>query len=166
VAAASSAAWARAAVMSEGEVIEADAIRPQSSHSGLLNSAEFLQQVRGRLAPGGLKVQWAPTWRVVDTFVAVFPYALLLRPVNAIIGSDRPIPFDQAALLAALRRPDIAEFVRRGNPDASDLTKLVDGEIMVWTPETPRVAAPLTDMFPRDEFFLNNVQLDTGAPRR
>lgn len=148
------------------DVIEADAIRPQSSHSGLLYSAEFLEQVRGRLAPGGLYVQWAPTWRVVDTFAAGFPHAVLLRPVNVMIGSDRPIPLDQPALLAALRTPQITAFARRGNPDVADLTKLVDGEITIWTPETPRVPAPLTDMFPRDEFFLNHAQLDTWGPRR
>ena len=39
-------------------------------------------------------------------------------------------------------------------------------EVSVWTPETPRVAAPLTDMFPRDEFFLNHAQLHSWAPRR
>jgi MFS family permease len=148
------------------DVIEADAIRPQSSHSGLLYSAEFLEQVRARLAPGGLYVQWAPTWRVVDTFAAAFPYAVLLRPVNVMIGSDRPIPLDQAALLAALRRPEVLEFARRGNPEVTDLTKLVEGEVTVWTPETPRVPPPLTDMFPRDEFFLNHAQLHSWWPRR
>jgi predicted membrane-bound spermidine synthase len=158
----------RALTRGEGlyDVIEADAIRPQSSHSGLLYSAEFLGQVRGRLAPGGLYVQWAPTWRVVDTFTAAFPHVALLRPVNVLIGSDSPIPLDQAALLAALRRPGMMEFVRRGNPRDTDLTKLVDGEITVWTPATPRVAAPLTDLFPRDEFFLNHVHLGTSVPRR
>ena len=148
------------------DVIEADAIRPQSSHSGLLYSAEFLEQVRGRLAPGGLYVQWAPTWRVVDTFAAAFPYAVMLRPVNVMIGSDRPIPIDHPALLAALRRPDIVEFTRRGNPDATDLAKLVEGETTRWTPDTPRIPAPLTDMFPRDEFFLNHAQLESWGPRR
>lgn len=157
----------RALTRGEGqyEVIEADAIRPQSSHSGLLYSAEFLEQVRARLAPGGLYVQWAPTWRVVDTFAAAFPHAVLLRPAHVIIGSDRPIPLDQAALMARLRRPDLAEFARRGNPASTDITRLIEGEVTVWTPETPRVAPPLTDMFPRDEFFLNHAQLDTWRPR-
>jgi hypothetical protein len=52
------------------DVVEADAIRPESSHSGLLYSEEFLRQVRGRLAPGGLYVQWTPTRRAVETFGA------------------------------------------------------------------------------------------------
>lgn len=158
----------RALTRGEGlyDVIEADAIRPQSSHSGMLYSAEFLEQLRARLAPGGLYVQWAPSWRVVDTFAAAFPHVALLRPVNVLVGSDSPILLDQAALLAALRQPGIIEFVRRGNPLDSDLTKLVDGEITLWTPATARVEAPLSDLFPRDEFFLNQIHLGTSAPRR
>ena len=147
------------------EVIEADAIRPQSSHSGLLYSAEYLQQVRQRLAPGGLYVQWAPTWRVVDTFAAAFPHAVLLTPVSVMIGSDQPIPLDHAALLAHLRAPDTIAFARRGNPTTTDLAKLVDGPVTRWTPDTPRVPAPLTDMMPRDEFFLNHTHLDAWRPR-
>jgi hypothetical protein len=28
--------------------------------------------------------------------------------------------------------------------------------MLAWTPDTPRAPAPLTDVFPRDEFYLNN----------
>ncbi len=157
----------RALTRGEGlyDVIEADAIRPQSSHSGLLYSAEFLAQVRARLAPGGLYVQWAPTWRVVDTFAGAFPHAVLLTPVNVMIGSDRPIPLDQDALLALLRSPAMEAFARRGNPAARDLGLLVQGPVARWGPDTPRVPPPLTDMMPRDEFFLNHVHLDSWRPR-
>jgi spermidine synthase len=148
------------------DVIEADAIRPQTSHSGLLYSAEFLQQVRERLAPDGLYVQWAPTWRVVDTFAAVFPHVVLLRPVNVLIGSNRPIPIDQEALMARLRSPELEAFARRGNPTITDLGAQVAGEMTIWTPATPRVPPPLTDMFPRDEFFINHAYLDAYQPRR
>ena len=147
------------------DVIEADAIRPQSSHSGLLYSAEFLAQVRARLAPGGLYVQWAPTWRVVDTFAAAFPHAVLLTPVNVMIGSDRPIALDQEALLALLRSPAMVDFARRANPAAGDLGQLVAGPVTRWSPETPRVRPPLTDMMPRDEFFLNHRHVDSWRPR-
>jgi predicted membrane-bound spermidine synthase len=157
----------RALTEGEGqyEVIEADAIRPQSSHSGLLYSAEFLEQVKARLAPGGLYVQWAPTWRVVDTFVAAFPHAVLLRPVNVMIGSDRPIPLDEASLSALLSRPEVQAHARRGNPASADLQPLVAGGIQRWGPQTPRQGPVLTDMFPRDEFFLNHTHLDSWRPR-
>jgi spermidine synthase len=120
------------------DVIEADAIRPQSSHSGLLYSAEFLEQVKQRLAPGGLYVQWAPSWRVVDTFAAAFPYVVLLRPVQVMIGSDRPIPSTRRACIALLRRPDVVAHARRGNPASGDLSPLVAGGIERWGPDTPR----------------------------
>ncbi len=139
------------------DVIEADAILPQSSHSGMLYSAEFLAQVRERLAPGGLYVQWAPSWRVVDTFAAVFPHAVLLRPASIMIGSDRPIELDLQALLARLRQPDVVQFFQRGNPAIGDVAGLIADQPQHWNPGTPRVEPPLTDMFPRDEFFLNHA---------
>jgi predicted membrane-bound spermidine synthase len=147
------------------DVIEADAIRPQSSHSGLLYSAEFLEAVKQRLAPGGLYVQWAPSWRVIDTFAAAFPYVVLLRPVQVMIGSDRPINLDEAGLIALLRRPDVVAHARRGNPASGDLSPLVAGGIERWGPDTARGRDVLTDMFPRDEFFLNHVHLDSWRPR-
>jgi len=69
------------------DVIEADAILPQGLQSGMLYSEEFLTQVRARLAPGGLYVQWAPTPRTVETFVAVFPHVVMLQPISIMLGS-------------------------------------------------------------------------------
>jgi hypothetical protein len=43
---------------------------------------------------------------------------------------------------------------------------MIAGEMTVWTPQTPRVPPPLTDMFPRDEFFLNHAHMDASQPRR
>lgn len=147
------------------EVIEADAILPQSSHSGLLYSAEYLAAVRRRLSPGGLYVQWAPSWRVVDSFLSAFPHVAMLTPANIMIGSDRPIPLDQAALLQRLRGPEFLGFVQRGNPAVRDVASLIAGPVQVWTPDMPRPAAPLTDMFPRDEFFLNQGLANSWEPR-
>ena len=140
------------------DVIEADAIRPETSHSGLLHSKEFLEQVRRRLAPGGLHVQWAPTWRVVETFAAAFPHAVMLRPANIMVGSDSPIPADAAErLLARLSEPAPAAHLARGGPATAEMAALLDpGRTVVWQPEDPRGPAPLTDMFPRDELFVNN----------
>ncbi len=145
------------------DVIEADAILPQGSHSGLLYSAEFLRTVRARLEPGGLYVQWAPTARVVETFTAEFPHVVLLWPFGVLVGSDRPIPFDHAALLERLDSPEVLAHARRGNPAIRSLAALVAEAPQVWTPDTPRGPPPLTDMFPRDEFFANQPWMD---PRR
>ncbi|WP_372622413.1 hypothetical protein [Falsiroseomonas sp.] len=144
------------------DVIQADAIYPQTSHSGLLYSREYLELVRSRLAPGGLAVQWAPSWSVVETFVAVFPHAVMLRPLNVLIGSDRPIPDARARLLRRLAEPELLARLTHGNHEqAAGIAQQVAGESLVWSPATPRGPAPLTDMFPRDEFFMNNLVRDT-----
>jgi hypothetical protein len=147
------------------DVIEADAVLPQTSHSGLLYSAEFLEAVKARLAPGGIYVQYAPSARVVETFAAVFPHAVLLQPFPVLIGSQDPIPFDHTALLAKLSDPAVVAHMRRGNPATESLAKFVDDPPFVWRPETARDPVSLTDMFPRDEFFVNNRVSESWRPR-
>jgi predicted membrane-bound spermidine synthase len=137
------------------DVIEADAVLPEASQSGLLYSAEFLEQVRQRLAPGGLYVQWAPTRRTVDTFVAVFPHAVLLLPASVLVGSNDPIDFDPERLRAAFRDPAHLAHLQAGTPGVEDWSVLFADQAVRWSPERPRRDAPLTDLFPRDEFFLN-----------
>ncbi len=137
------------------DVIEADAILPEASQSGVLYSAEFMQVVRGRLAPGGLYVQWAPSPRVVETFAAVFPHVVLLRPISIVIGSNDPIPHDREALLARLASPEVAAHLARGRAGCCDWRSMLHEPERRWTPGMPRGAAPLTDLFPRDEFYLN-----------
>jgi hypothetical protein len=138
------------------DIIQADAILPEASHSGLLYSAEFLEQVRARLAPGGLYVQWAPSARSAETFAAVFPYALLLVPGGVLVGSNDPIPFDRERLAARFQDPAVVAHLARGNRDFADFAGMFGGPLLAWTPDTPRAPAPLTDVFPRDEFYLNN----------
>ena len=138
------------------DIIEADAVLPEGSHSGLLYSREFMEQVRRRLAPGGLYVQWAPTRRTVETFVSVFPHALLILPGSVLIGSDTPIPLDTQALARRFAEPSVMEHLLRGNPDYRDYAAMLAEGVTVWRPDTPRAQATLTDVFPRDEFYLNN----------
>jgi hypothetical protein len=156
--------------LSKGEelydVIQADAILPEGSHSGLLYSEEFLQQVRRRLAPGGLYVQWGPTQRSVETFASVFPYTLLLMPGSVLIGSERPIPYDAAELARRFAQPEVAAHLARGNRGFGDYASMFARAPLSWFPGSPRVEASLTDVFPRDEFYLNNPVLGTQALSR
>ena len=139
------------------EGIEADAILPTASHSGMLYSREYLEQVRRRLAPGGLYVQWTPTERAVETFASAFPHAVQLLPANIMVGSDRPLHDVPATLTRRLAEPAIAAHIRRGNPAVGDLAAMIADPPRVWGPADIRTADPLTDMFPRDEFFVNNA---------
>jgi MFS family permease len=151
--------------LSKGEelfdIIQADAILPEGSHSGLLYSEEFLHAVRRRLATGGLYVQWGPTRRTVETFAAVFPHTMLLMPGSVLIGSNDPIPFNRAALAARFADPAVQAHLARGNRGFSDYAGFFASQPLAWSPGSPRAEASLTDVFPRDEFYLNNTVVGT-----
>ncbi len=143
------------------DVIEADAVLPMTSHSGLLYSREFMEQVRARLKPGGLFVQWAPTGRVVSTFMEVFPYGVMLQPANILIGSNEPLVFDERRLLGRLQSPEVVAHFRQGTPEftADQAQQAIAGPHLRWDPSSPRQGSVLTDLFPRDEFFINQPEI-------
>ena len=137
------------------DVIEADAILPKTGLSGLLNSREFFEQVRAKLAPGGIYVQWAPTERSIATFRSVFPYVTLIHP--AMLGSDSPIPYSREKVAALLARPDVAAHLAAARIDKVELGKwFEDKKIEVLNDgKTVPAPSPNTDFFPRDEYYLN-----------
>ena len=139
------------------DVVEADAILPQTSHSGMLYSVEFLRLVRDHLKPDGLFVQWAPTRRVVQSFVSVFPHAILLRPMSELVGSNAPIPWDREAVLARLDSPEFRAWAARTQVDPTEFAQMLAEAPVIWGPDTPRPGGEVnTDLFPRDEYYLNN----------
>ena len=123
--------------------------------SGLLNSQEFFRQVRSKLAPGGIYVQWAPTERTIETFRSVFPYVTMVHP--ALLGSDRPIRFDRDRILALLADPAIDVHLANARVDRGELVKwFTDKKIEVLNDgKTVPATSPNTDFFPRDEYYLN-----------
>jgi spermidine synthase len=137
------------------DVIEADAILPKTALSGLLNSREFFEQVKGRLAPGGIYVQWAPTERSVETFRSVFPYVTMVHP--AMLGSERPIPYSREKIAALLADPAVAAHLDRARVDRAELARwFADKKIEVLNEgRTVPARSPNTDFFPRDEYYLN-----------
>lgn len=137
------------------DVIEADAILPKTALSGLLNSREFFEQVRAKLAAGGLYVQWAPTERSVATFRSVFPYVTMIHP--AMLGSDRPIPYSRERIAALLARPEVAAHLAAARIDKAELTKWFEDKKIEVLNDGATVSAPSpnTDLFPRDEYYLN-----------
>jgi len=137
------------------DVIEADAILPKTALSGLLNSREFFEQVKARLAPGGIYVQWAPTERSVATFRSVFPYVTMVHP--AMLGSDRPIPYSREKIAALLARPEVTAHLKAARIDEAELAKwFADKKVEVLNDgKTVPTTSPNTDFFPRDEYYLN-----------
>jgi spermidine synthase len=132
------------------DVIEADALRPTSAYSGNLYSREYFELVRSRLAPGGFGVTWAPTPRILATFRSVFPH--VLRFDDILIGSDRPISHDRAALEARLADPFTRDLYARGAVDVrAQLAPLLARPPVAYDGRVDP-ADPNTDVFPRDEF--------------
>ncbi len=143
------------------DVITVDTLRPQSAYSGSLYSTEFYELVASRLADDGLFSQWNATPRVLETMRRVFPFVQVF-PVPSYnsafaVASLRPFEFDgmtmsgrvaaipagsfspgQQTALGAFYETAVPQVVRRGEP----------------LPAPP--AGLNRDLFPRDEYFINN----------
>jgi spermidine synthase len=143
------------------DVIEADPIRSSMSLSGLLFSVEYFRQVRARLRPGGISVQWMPSPRSVNSFVSVFPYVVDLHNGYILLGSDQPIPFDANAIALRLQEPTIRTYLEAALDSRWIGNWLLSGQVRLWRPGDPRPDDVNTDLFPKDEFFLNTPWLLT-----
>lgn len=137
------------------DVIEADALRPNSAYSGNLYSLEYFELLKSKLRPGGIAVTWAPTNRVLQTFLRAFPHVLLVD--GLVFGSETPVTVDREALAARLADPfTVAHYARSNVPYASFFDHLLNGQCRVYTPADER--APLDDLnrdlAPRDEYLV------------
>ena len=133
------------------DIIEADALRPGSAYSGNLYSREYFQLLARHLAPGGLAVTWAPTERIQRTFVSVFPHVLAFSDI--FIGSNQPIPYDQA--LVEARASAAHAYFKPAGIDILDVVRRYLAVPQRFGPDDARASRDLnTDVFPRDEFEL------------
>jgi spermidine synthase len=106
------------------------------------------------------------------SFRAAFPHTVLLMPARIMIGSDASIPLDLDALANRLSTGAVADHLQRGNPDFADYAGLARAVFRTdpsgastAAPRAPRdtaAAALLSDLYPRDEFFLNHSRQGVG----
>src|SRR5262249_36403440 len=112
--------------------------------------------------PGGICVQWEPTERTLASFLAVFPYVVELVGPTVLLGSDQPIPFDVNTLAARWHDPWIRSYLETAKLDKG-LDEIEDHlrktEVKRWGPTDPRPADWNSDLFPKDEFFLNGAKI-------
>lgn len=138
------------------DIIQADATLPWRSYSGMVYSREFFEQALRKLADGGIMAQWRPTQRVEHTFMDVFPYGVNVGG-HILLGSNQPIAYDRQAVLARLQDPRVVAYLERGGLDVDQFrTWAASLEPVFWTPDRPRARDVNTDLFPRDEYYLNN----------
>jgi spermidine synthase len=129
------------------DIIEMDALHPESAYSGSLYSEEFYRLAASRLAPGGIMSAWAATPRVAATFRRVFPHVLTFEDDNILLGSSRPFRVDVEAWKQRVRDPSVRAYL--GPRNAGHTLEVLDG----WRAGAAAAAVtPNLDLFPRDEF--------------
>lgn len=139
------------------DIIEADALRPSSAHSGNLYSDTYFELLLSRLKPGGFAVTWCPTPRVVETFISVFPHAIIWGSIG--IGSNEPIPLDPAVFDQRISTPSIQDYYGLAGIDLLELLEPYfdpEARFVVLDPGFDRSTLTdiNTDLFPKDEFAL------------
>lgn len=138
------------------DIIEADALRPTSAYAGNLYSTQYFELLKEHLKPGGFAVSWAPTQRVVETFVKVFPYALLYQAdVDVLIGSSQPVKWNSAEISARLRSDfSRAYYARAGVQVEPYLETFTQHQPVLFTPSYDRskLKDVNTDLHPKDEY--------------
>ncbi len=139
------------------DIIEADALRPNSAGSGNLYSEEYFRLISRRLKPGGYAVTWAPTPRVRSTFIRVFPHVLDLGVM--LIGSLDPIQASAADLRRRLGYLEIRDHFRSAGIPIRELlatyTQVDYGTHLIGPKfDRSKLGKINTDLFPRDEFHL------------
>jgi len=154
----------------EFDVVVVDVVRPQAGFSGNLYSIEFYELISEHLAPGGLLAQWTPTPRVVNTITEVFPYVVRFvvptyRDSPFVVASNEPIPFARETLLDHLEAERDAF-----SPEQYDSMRTFLESVQ---PQCLRAGNAITqlpdhafnrDLFPRDEYFLNNADPPERPP--
>jgi spermidine synthase len=154
------------------DLIEADTQLPNVSNSGFLYSVEYFRQLRSRLNPGGLCVEWGPTPRIRDSFAAVFPYVLdlvtssshkrLEELSHVMVGSERPIDFNLDNVIGRLLEPDTRAYLSDAQWNADAVVQLFREQQVIARrhPSDAKAADVNTDLFPKDEFKHNQHKID------
>jgi spermidine synthase len=144
------------------QVVTADALRPQSAYSGNVYSVEFYELVKSRLAEDGIFAQWVPTHRVLRSVAAVFPHVLVFEVPSYygsrfLLASSKPLHFDRSQLLARLSAVDLDRRLPRQKESLTRYLETVNPQ------HVPPEMRPVTDerlvnrdLFPRDEYFLQD----------
>lgn len=134
------------------DIVEADALWPEVAYSGNLYSVEYFARCARKLKPGGLMCTWAPTPRVYESFIAVFPYVVGPVEKHVLVGSPDPIPMTLEVWKERLRSPDVVSYL--GEEAAASVEAML-GRIVPLRRRgrEARLKYANHDLYPRDEFL-------------
>jgi predicted membrane-bound spermidine synthase len=130
------------------DIIEMDALHPESAYSGNLYSEEFYRLAAARLERSGIMSAWAATPRVDATFRRVFPFVLTFEDGSILLGSNQPFRVDLDAWKQRILTTSVRAYL--GPRNAAETLRALDG----WraAPPAPTSLVSNRDLFPRDEF--------------
>jgi spermidine synthase len=100
-------------------------------------------------------VTWAPTDRIVATFLEVFPYAIVVDGIA--LGSEEPIGVDREVIARRVSDPFTINYYQRIGADLRPLVaSLLAGQFRQQVPEVGRPAKYdlNSDLYPRDEYMV------------
>ncbi len=141
------------------DIIEADAHNPEQAFSGNLYSYNYFLSARAKLKPGGYAVTWAPTLRVLKSFVKAFPFVLQFG--NVLVGSETDIAYDPRLISERISDPRVVAHYRKAALDVNELAaRAFSKEPTAYGPNLDRslITDINTDLFPRDEFMVEVVK--------
>ena len=157
------------------DILTVDVIRPHSAFSGNLYSIEFYRLIRERLRLDGLLAQWIPSARSINSASEVFPYVMsFVVPSYGnsefFLASRQPFEFDRAVIRQRFESALTASADRFALPperlaSIRQFLSTIEPAKVAWAAPRAEVAEGQLnrDLFPRDEYFLNNP---FDVPRR
>jgi spermidine synthase len=137
------------------DIIEADAHNPEQAFSGNLYSYDYFMMAKAHLKPGGYAVTWAPTLRVLKSFVKAYPHVAQFG--NVLVGSESFIEYDREAIVRRIKNPVIKAYYQQAGLDVEALAAgSILKEPVRYGPGLDRTAITdiNTDLFPKDEFLV------------
>jgi spermidine synthase len=142
------------------DIIETDAIQPWRSRAGMLYSQEFFQEVQAKLKPGGFFVEWNTGSGTKETMLSVFSHVISVgigENLWILIGSDRPLEFDQNKLLTKLDLPQVKDFLEKADINIANVRNdIQSASIKIYSRiKDGQPQQVNTDLFPRGEYYLN-----------
>jgi spermidine synthase len=134
------------------DIIEADALRPQSPYSGNVYSVEYFAQLKNKLKTGGMVVSWMPTERVKNTVMSVFDYVYLFNDFM-LVCSNSPLTVSRELIENRLKNDFTQSHFAKAHIDfGASLKPFIEKIEVLQNGQKLEKSDLNTDMFPKDEY--------------